>query len=663
MRVLRSLAWSVSFGAITLLGSGAFAAPTHPLDALTDEEYGQVRSILEAHGHVGETSAFAIISLEEPAKEDVLAWSEGDPISRVAAAVVREGPKMFEATVDLVEKSVLDFTEVEGKQSSILFSEWVAGGEITQSDPGWQEAMKARGYDEIDPERFLCLPFSAGYFAEPELEGKRLLRVQCFDQEGTTTSVYTRPIENLTAIVDLNAGEVVRLIDEGPVPVPEPHGNYDVPSVSPLLPAMNPIEVTQPDGPSYQIDGSKVTWGPWSFHLRLDRRSGPVVSLVTFADDGEDRSVLYQASLSEMFVPYMDPAQGWFYKTYFDAGEYGFGMFATPLVKGVDCPAHATFIDGVLAFDDAEPVPYPQALCIFERPTMGPAWRHSEFLNETYEGRPGRNLVVRMAAAIGNYDYIYDWVFMPTGAIKVDIASTGIDITKAVETQHMDDATAAEDTAYGTLVAPGLVAPYHDHYFALRLDFDVDGRNNSFVKDTFVRETLPEDHPRASIWTIEREVAQTEADAQLDIDLKNPVQWRIQSNDRTNALGNPTGYVLKTTGNAYTQLSDDDWPHKRAGFTKHHLWVTAFDAQEKYAAGDYPNQSQGGDGLPAWTASNRTIENTDLVLWYTLGFHHITAAEDWPVLPSHPKSVMIAPHNFFDRNPIINAPPVQTAQN
>ena len=122
---------------------------------------------------------------------------------------------------------------------------------------------------------------------------------------------------------------------------------------------------------------------------------------------------------------------------------------------------------------------------------MNPAWRHAEFVNETYNGRPGRQLVVRVIPAIGNYDYVFDFVFMPTGAIKVEIASTGIDITKAVRATTMTDPTAAEDTKYGTLIAPNLVGVYHDHFFSLRFDLDIDGQNNRFVRDRIVSRRLP----------------------------------------------------------------------------------------------------------------------------------------------------------------------------
>ena len=627
--------------------------PRHPLDALTAAEFATVVEVLAASGKTTDTSLFAVIQLDEASKEEVLAWKEGEPMPRRAFAVVRDGPKMFEARVDVAAKTVASFTEVKGKQSSILFTEWQAAQTITTGDAGWQEAVRKRGYETIDPKQILCLPFSSGYFRTREFRGKRLLRVQCFDTQGTTSHVYQRPIENLTAIVDLIEGKVIKIIDDGPVPMPGLSGNYDEESLKPYKPAMKPIKVTQPEGASFTFDGSFVQWGPWRFHVRLDRRRGPIVSLATYGG----RSVAYQASLSEMWVPYMDPANGWYFKSYFDAGTYGFGLFVTPLVAGVDCPDYAEYVDAQIALDDGKPAPYPKAICIFERATMNPAWRHAEMANETFNGRPGRELVVRAIPAIGNYDYVFDFVFMPTGAVRVDIASTGIDITKAVRAANMSDPTAAEDTKYGQLIAPNLVGVYHDHFFSLRFDLDVDGPENRFVRDRIVPQRLPRRHPRRSIWTVKSTPVKREKDAILDIDLKKPEQWRVESTTAKNAMGNPTGYAIMNSGNAYTQLSSDDYPMRRAGFARHHLWVTPYASDELYAAGAYPNQSTGGAGLPTWTKKNRSIDGEDIVLWYTLGFHHVTAAEDWPVLPSHPKSVTLRPFNFFDRSQVINTAP------
>ncbi len=639
--------------AVLLLAATSWAAVEHPLDGLQADEYLAVQEILTAAGHADDNSLYAMIRLEEPPKAEVLAWAPGETLPRLARVALRKGESLFEARVDLTAGEVVSFAEVGDVQSSILLSEWALAQEVVKADDGWRAAMRKRGYRRIDEDQFMCLPLAAGYFAEPELEGRRLLRVQCMDLEGTRKHVFQRPIEGLTAVVDLHDRSVIKLVDEGVVPVPEPSGNYDEESLKPYKPAMNPIQVSLPAGPSYSFDGSFVDWGPWRFHVRLDRRRGVIVSLASF----EERSVLYQASLSEMWVPYMDPAYGWFFKNYFDAGEYGFGLFATPLTRGVDCPAHASFHDYALGLDDAQPVPYPGTMCIFERPTMNPVWRHVESNDGSFGGRPGRELVVRMIAAIGNYDYVFDYIFMPTGAITVSIASTGIDITKGVAAETLADETAAEDTRYGNLIAPNLVGVFHDHFFSLRFDLDVDGPVNNFVRDRIVTRALPDESPRRSLWTVESQRVRTESAAKLDISMTQPEQWRVESADRTNALGYPTGYAVGWSSNALPQLSGDDYPLQRAGFARHHLWVTPYSPDELFSAGDYPNQSRGGDGLPTWTAQNRAIDETDVVLWYTLGFHHITAAEDWPVLPSHPKTVTLRPFNFFDRSQVINLPP------
>ena len=62
-------------------------------------------------------------------------------------------------------------------------------------------------------------------------------------------------------------------------------------------------------------------------------------------------------------------------------------------------------------------------------------------------------------------------------------------------------------------------------------------------------------------------------------------------------------------------------------------------------------------GCPAWTAAGRSIENTDVVLWYVFGIHHITRMEDWPIMPVDTVSFWLKPFGFFDRNPALDLPP------
>jgi primary-amine oxidase len=121
-------------------------------------------------------------------------------------------------------------------------------------------------------------------------------------------------------------------------------------------------------------------------------------------------------------------------------------------------------------------------------------------------------------------------------------------------------------------------------------------------------------------------------------------------------VGYPTSIQLMPKKNVNTLLSADDYPRRRAGFIDHHLWVTPYAADEKYAAGDYPTLSTPDQGLPAFTSEDRSIKDTDVVLWYTFGMHHMVRAEDWPVMPVLWHSFEIRPFDFFDANPAMDLP-------
>ena len=398
-----------------------------------------------------------------------------------------------------------------------------------------------------------------------------------------------------------------------------------------------------------------VRWQGWEFHVRVDPRLGLVLSTVRYDDAGTLRSVLYEASLAELFVPYMDPSVGWFFRTYLDAGEYGVGRLAVELQPGLDCPEHAVFRDAVFVDDYGEPYRSARAACLFERDAGDIAWRHTEAVDRS-EVRRSTELVVRLVSAIGNYDYVFDWVFRQDGAIRVVVGASGVEQVKAVQSRTRGEAEQSGDTAYGRLVAERTVAINHDHFFSFRLDFDVDGRRNNFVVDRLQTQRLGDAEPRRSIWTVSSNTVTREHEARLRIDIEQPALWRVANPEMLGALGYPTSYELRPRGNAVSLLSPDDFPQRRAGFTDFHVWVTPYDQNERYAAGVFPNQSRGGDGLPSWTRDDRPIENTDVVLWYTMGFHHVVRAEDWPVLPMTRHEFELRPFDFFERNPALDIP-------
>lgn len=629
----------------------AAAAPQHPLDALEASEYEATVRILVDSGRVSSESLYQLINIREPSKDFVRAWKPGDPVPRAAFAVIKEGSRTFEAVVDLDASTVRDWREIEGVQPGFLFGELFLAADLTTADPRWQEAMRKRGITDF--EQVFCLPLSAGYYNVPDEEGRRLMKVPCNDLRGSKTNVFGKPIPGVHAIVDLNAREVLDVIDTGETSIPADSANYDAESIGTLREPLEPVHQASPNGNNFSVDGRVVRWQNWSFHFRMDKRAGLVVSLAGF----QDRPVLYQGYLSELFVPYMDPSAHLYWRTFMDVGEYGLGLMATALARGSDCSANAVYFPAVLPLlGDGKPATVNDVICMFERNDGSPAWRHAELINETLESRPKVELVLRMASAVGNYDYFFDWVFTQAGEIRVEVGATGIDLAKSVASTSMADATAAEDTRYGTLIAPNVVAPFHDHYFNFRLDLDIDGTANSFVKDAAVTKKLDSDHPRTSVWVVDSHTAKRESEARLRINLERPAQWRIISTDNTNALGNPTGYVLRPAANILSLMRSDDYPQKRGAFTNYHLWVTPHDETQKFASGDYVNTSKGDDGLAVWSRADRSVEDTDLVLWYTVGMRHITAAEDWPVLPTKWLSFTLKPFNFFDRSPVIDLP-------
>ncbi len=626
---------------------------SHPMDPLTSDEYVEVLAILKAGDLVDNSSRYSLITLREPEKASVLRWKTGATLPRSAFAIVKKGADTFEAIVNINRRKVVSWKQIPGVQPGVLIEEWTLAQNIVQSNPDWQAAIRERGITEF--EKIVCIPLTAGNFGIAEEEGRRLFKIVSFDGRNTN-NFWGRPIEGITAIVDVEKGEVIKLIETGKVPIPNTPIDLDEDSVGPLRTAANPISINQPNGPNFIVEGHQVSWQNWRFHFRIDPRLGPVISNVSYDDNGITRSILYQGSLSELFVPYMDPDIGWYFRTYLDAGEYGLGKLAAPLAAGLDAPGNAVYFDAVFADDRGKPYNQKNAACLFERYAGDMEWRHYEGNNGQSDVRKRTELVLRFISAIGNYDYIIDIVFGLSGSIKIALGASGIEQVAAVQNRDVTDKIQDRNMAYGRMVAEHTLAINHDHYFSFRLDFDVDGPQNSLLIDRLKTVSLGADSPRQSVWVIDPRIAATEQEAKLRINIEKPALWRVINPNVKGPLGYPVSYQLKFKANAVSLMTPDDFPQQRAGFTDYHLWATPYNADERYAGGIYPNQSKGHDGLPTWTKTNRPIENTDIVLWYTLGFHHVVRAEDWPVLPTVWHEFEIRPFDFFERNPALDVP-------
>ena len=352
-----------------------------------------------------------------------------------------------------------------------------------------------------------------------------------------------------------------------------------------------------------------------------------------------------------MVVPYGDPGPMHNRKNAFDAGEYGLGMCTNSLELGCDCLGEIRYFDGILAAPNGEPYTIKNAICLHEE-DYGILWKHVDRDIGT-EVRRSRRLVLSSVATVGNYEYGFFWYFYQDGAIEHEIKLTGILSVGAI--------TPGETRKYGTVVSPGVYAPIHQHFFSIRLDFNLDDGPNSVYEVNTEAEPLSDENPFGNAFFAKSTLLARESQAKRRVNQETARYWRIANQDSLNGMGQPVSYKLMPMENCLPMNLPGSSLVKRAGFTTNHLWVTPYDRREMHAAGQYPNQHAGGAGLPEWTSADRDIENKDVVVWYTLGHNHVPRPEDWPVMPTYYAGFKLLPVGFFDANPALDVPPSMAA--
>ena len=623
-------------------------ATAHPLDPLTAAEITEAASILKAQRQLGDRVRFETIVLQEPDKATVGNFRPGDAIARNALLVILDNAAAatYEAVVSLNERRVTSWQHVPGVQPRIMFDEFAECEAVVKANPEFQAALRLRGITDFD--LVMVDPWSAGNYGFADEEGRRLVLTRNFLRSGPNDNGYARPIEGVTAVVDLNTMEVVRVDDYGLVPLPPNPGNYAAEFVGEFRQDLKPLEITQPEGASFQVDGQSVSWQKWSLRIGFTPREGLVLYTVGYADQGRIRPILYRAALSDMVVPYGDPGKDHYRKNAFDAGEYGIGSLTNSLTLGCDCLGEIYYFDAVLNDGRGGPFTIPNAVCMHEE-DYGILWKHVDWRTGQTEVRRSRRLVISSIATVGNYEYGFFWYFYQDGTIQLELKLTGIVNTAAVPP--------GETPKYGTLVAPQLNAHIHQHFFNFRLDLSVDGEGNSAYEVNTVAEPPGPDNPHGNAFYAVATPLRTEGEAQRVIDPLQGRYWLVANPSVENALGRPVGYKLMPGENVLPFAQPGASILRRAGFMTKHLWVTPYHRDELTATGPYPNQHPGGAGLPEYTKNNRNIENTDLVLWYTLGYHHVPRPEDWPISPVAYCGFSLKPVGFFDTNPVLDVAP------
>lgn len=629
-------------------------AADHPLDGLTPSEITQVRDILGAGGELDADTRFAQQILLEVPKARLEAWKSGEPLGRVVMSTLLDRPtgRVREAVVDLDANAVtsvrtLPTDEHPYGQPAYLFEEYDDVNHIVKSDSRWREAMTKRGLTDFD--RALCNPLAPGQFGEPDEVGRRLIRSLIYYPPPGSKNPWSFPVEGLVLLVDLTERQVVKIVDERTVAVPDLEADFTDDHVPQRRTTLRPLSITQPEGPSFTVDGSLVTWENWSFRVGFSMREGLVLHEMTWDDADESRKVLHRASVPEMVVPYGDTSECRRWISYFDAGEYHLGKNANSLRLGCDCLGVIHYFDAHVADDHGDPMTIGRAVCMHEE-DYGLAWKHTEFDGEV-SSRRSRRLVISAFATVGNYDYGFFWYLYLDGSIQFEAKATGVVFCGAEEpgTEH----------PYATEIAPALFAPVHQHIFCARLDFDLDGTDNYVDQVDVTRIPMGSDNPWGNAFTWSKERVTTPGSRLGDGSVSRI--WHVGSASRTNNVGTPTEYQLIPETRATLLADPGATVSDRATFATRHLWVTSYRDHELFPAGAYPNQHSGGAGLPAYVKAGGDVDGDDLVVWHSFGLTHIPRPEDWPVMPVDYCGFWLKPYGFLDRNPTIDVPDSSSA--
>ncbi|MGW9413724.1 primary-amine oxidase [Arthrobacter cupressi] len=634
----------------------AAAQPTvaqHPLEQLSAREIHEARRILADAGLVADTTRFAYLGLVEPPKSALYADAAEDDAAapdRTVRAMLWDAAlsRSLDVRLSLAAGEVLEQRELDPAvdgQLPVLIEEFGIIEDILAADPQWKAALADRG---LTPEQVRVAPLSAGVFEYENEEGKRLLRGLGFRQDHPGDHAWAHPLDGLVAFVDVENRRVDHLIDDGPVPVPEVNGNYTDPAIhGELRTDLKPIEITQPEGPSFTLEGNLLSWAGWDLRVGFDAREGLVLHQLHHTHAGRRRPLVHRASISEMVVPYGDPSPYRSWQNYFDSGEYLVGRDANSLKLGCDCLGEITYMSPVVADDFGNPRTIENGICIHEE-DAGILWKHTDEWAGSNEVRRNRRLVVSFFTTVGNYDYGFYWYLYLDGTIEFEAKATGIVFTAALPDNSY---------AYASEIAPGLGAPFHQHLFSARLDMMLDGDTNRVEELDLVRLPKGPGNPHGNAFAQKRTLLARESEAVRDADGSKGRAWHISNPESLNQLGHPVGYTLYPEGQPALAMADNSSIASRAAFARHHLWVTRHAEDELYAAGDFVNQHPGGAGLPAYVAQDRDIDGQDLVVWHSFGLTHFPRPEDWPIMPVDTTGFTLKPHGFFDANPTLNVPP------
>ncbi|MFJ6324830.1 MULTISPECIES: primary-amine oxidase [unclassified Rhizobium] len=631
------------------IAQAGVAAPPPPaylqaLSPLTADEIRVVTAVIKADPELGPDALFENIDLREPTPAEYRAHLEGQTLPRQARVNVNhlDRPGVWQLIVSLTDRSIVGRKHFPTARAGFMVEQMLSVEVNVKNDPRFIEACRKRGIEDMTG--VIVDSWSGGNFGHKDEEGRLISHTFSWLRVREFGNYYAHPIEGLNAVIDVKTGEVLR-VDDYPdhPPIPMTRHDYDPEFLPAPATPLKILNVVQPEGVSFTIDGHAIAWDKWTLAIGFTPREGLVLHDIRY--DG--RSVVRRAAIAELVVPYGSPLYGHARQNIFDVGEYGFGKLTNSLKLGCDCLGTIHYLDAEVNGIKGEPVTIEKAVCIHEE-DAGILWKHWDFRTGRTVLKRGRKLVISSICTVGNYEYAQYWYLDLAGEIEFEMKATGIVNTNACHPGQPDK--------YSTEIQPGLGAPIHQHIFCARLDMAVDGSGNSVVETNSYMEPTSETNPYGNAFHAEDTVLKTERAAARRADLSTHRSWKIVNPNKLNHVGRPVGYKLHAP-NCVTPMIQEDGPSGvRSNFIRNHIWVTPYDETERYPAGEFVANSDGSGGLAEIVKQDRPVENTDIVLWHSFGLHHVVRPEDFPVQPCISCGFSLAPAGFFEVNPSNNLP-------
>ena len=634
---------------LLLLFDAMIADVIHPLDPCTADELTAAVAALRATGTLGDRAFFSAGWAAEPSRSAVARFDAGEPVDRIIRLIGhdRDQGQSFEADVAVNAAELTAFRWIEDGQAPISMDDVMQVIFTLVEHPDWLEALAARGITDLD--KVHVEPWLAG-INPPHMPTGRVIRAIAFLHEHPEDNYYARPIEGLTAYMDADSGEII-VEDHGIVATPMEAADYAAQFQTEFRDDIKPLDIVQPDGPSFDVDGHLIRWQKWSMRVSVNAVEGLVIHDVRYRDGERERKIFHRMGLSDMVVPYGDASPLHFWKHAFDAGETSLGHQANSLTLGCDCLGEIVYLDAVMLQNDGEARVIENAICIHEE-DFGILWKHTNVFQPELppEVRRSRRFVVSCVHTVGNYEYGFFWYFFQDGTIQLEVKLTGIVGASALH--------AGTDLETSPQVGPNVTSPIHQHLFCVRLDPALDNGTNTVI-ETNVEVDTDGPHPYGAGFRAVATPLTTELQARRIIDPAASRTWKIVNQNSHNAMGHPVGYKIVPPSTPTLLPPEDSPAGQRGGFARHNLWVTKYDEQQHYAgAGPFTNLHPGGGvGLPSYALADRSIDDTDIVVWHTFGVTHVPRPEDWPVMPVEYVGFTMMPSGFFDQNPALDVPP------